>query len=109
MSAIRMGSPARREAKSRMACSAYSPFTELCMGLAGRNHLYLTRDCIHGMTETQSEPGAMPKVCVGGCRYGLHVRVENRLRYRHWDDRRATPEPVRNWPRIVHGHERGER
>ena len=46
MSAIRTGSPGRCEARSKMACSAYSPFTELCIGVEARNHLYLTRDCI---------------------------------------------------------------
>src|ERR1035441_377940 len=48
MSAMRIGSPARREARSSTAWSAYSPLTELCIGVGWRNHLYLTRDCTHG-------------------------------------------------------------
>src|ERR1035437_6310640 len=53
ISAMRIGSPARREARSRTAWSAYSPLTELCIVVGWRNHVYLTRDCIHRDAMTQ--------------------------------------------------------
>src|ERR1035437_1904940 len=55
ISAMRTGSPARREARSRTAWSAYSPLTELCIVVGWRNHVYLTRDCIHRDEMTQWE------------------------------------------------------
>src|SRR5947209_4265780 len=45
ISAIRTGSPARWEARSKIACNAYSPLTEMFIGAGRWNHLYPTRDC----------------------------------------------------------------
>src|SRR4051794_17955565 len=45
MSAMRTGSPGRCDARSKIACKAYSPFTEMFIGVDRRNHLCPSRDC----------------------------------------------------------------
>src|SRR5271157_326756 len=45
MPAILTGSPARCNARSKIACNAYSPLTEMFIGIGWRNHLHPSRDC----------------------------------------------------------------